>query len=69
MKLEVNSSNIESMDYDPDSHELKVTFHGGPVYHYQDVSQEKVDAMMSESSVGKAFNSTIKNKHAFRRHR
>ena len=69
MKIPFESSNIESMEYDPDSHQLTVLFHSNTTYVYQDVSQEKVDAMMAADSVGKHFNSNIKNAHAYRRHR
>jgi len=59
----VNSSNLVSVGYDPNSETLEVEFKGG-VYEYYNVPQFMFDRLMQAGSVGTFFNAEIKNSYA-----
>jgi hypothetical protein len=54
------STAIRAFHYQPERHELEVTFITGRRYIYFDVPQEKVDAFRSASSKGAFFNTQIR---------
>lgn len=62
---EVKSKMFSHVDYDNGT--LKVTMHGGKVYHHDDVPQETFDGMMASASVGQFYNGQIKVKHPHRK--
>ena len=62
----VTSSNIRSMGWsagDPPivPPVMRVEFLNGSVYDYADVSEEVFNAVLNAESVGKAYNSIVKN--------
>jgi hypothetical protein len=60
-RLRVTSSMINSVGYDPTELILEVEFLNGRIYQYLDVSLELYESLMSSSSLGKSFNSLLKN--------
>jgi hypothetical protein len=58
----VQSSNVDTIHYEPDHNRLEVVFKGGGEYHYHDVSQHHYDALENAESVGKHLNTHIKGK-------
>lgn len=58
--IEVKSSNISKVGYDPDSQTLGVQFLGGNIYHYFGVPAEVHQEMMATDSKGKFFAANIK---------
>ena len=58
------SSNISHHGYDVDSQTLAITFSSGATYHYDNVPQEKIDALGKCKSVSSFFATDIRN--AFR---
>lgn len=75
---DLDSSNIDSLEYiySTDKREwrmkqegsLLVTFSGGQKYIYEDVAFIKVMAVISDESVGGAFNDLIKSNHKYTKH-
>lgn len=61
----VESENIASVGYDPDTQTLEVEFrHGRKVYSYENVPPEKYEQMMAGGSVGKHLAKHIIGTHA-----
>lgn len=58
----VESSNIESIGYDPDDQQLFVEFKSGDRWRYDGVSEETWNEFAASESAGKAFYSLIKGK-------
>lgn len=54
------SSQVAEAGYDPENKVLRVRFHSGQTYDYQNVSSEQWDAMLKAESVGKWFSVHIK---------
>lgn len=51
----VKSSNVEAIGYDPDTHDMHVTFKGGATYVHRSVSTEQHEAFASAASVGSHY--------------
>jgi len=64
-RSQVTSSNIRSVGYDGINEVLEVEFHHGKVYHYKDVPANLVKDLLDASSVGKFFNTNVKNVYKF----
>lgn len=62
---EVESSNVKSVGYDPETQGLYITFKSNEIYIYQDVPQKTYDDFMEAPSFGKFLNANIKNKFSF----
>ncbi len=56
----VESSNLQAIAYSSPARILYVTFKSGETYAYEEVTQEKFNAVMDAPSVGSAFHSEIK---------
>ncbi len=56
----VESSNIEAMGHDPVTQVMTVKFKNGTVYDYQKVNKEIYMNILNASSVGGAFNASVK---------
>lgn len=56
----VSSSQIKAIGYDPETGTMRVDFNSGATYEYDGVSEEDFASVAGASSVGAAFNSTIK---------
>jgi KTSC domain len=63
----VTSSNIRSVGYDSKSETLEIEFNNGTVYQYYNVPSPVFDELMMAPSVGKFFNSQIKNSFPYAR--
>ena len=61
----VNSSNVVSVGYDPETQTLAVEFKGGNVYHYHDVPGDVADGLMNADSIGSHFAQNIRNAFQF----
>jgi len=56
----VQSSNILSIGYDPDTKILEIEFIKGSIYHYYGVPLNRFNELMSAQSHGKYLNQHIK---------
>jgi hypothetical protein len=63
----VNSSNINSIGYDPDSNLLEVEFNDGGVYQYLSVPTSIYQAFISAGSYGTYFHKFIKEKFSYKK--
>ncbi|MBQ2167718.1 MAG: KTSC domain-containing protein [Prevotella sp.] len=63
----MQSSNIQSIGYDPDSLVLEVAFLSGGLYQYDGVPEYVFEELMSASSHGKYFAAHIKNVYPTRK--
>lgn len=59
----VESSNIASEGYDPDTLTLELTFKSGQTYRYVGVTPERYQAFRGAESKGKHFHQYIKGKY------
>ena len=66
-RVQVQSTNIESVGYDTASRTLEIEFHGGRVYQYFDVPDAVHRELMAASSHGTYFASEIKGRFRFAR--
>ncbi|MBF0096257.1 MAG: KTSC domain-containing protein [Magnetococcales bacterium] len=66
-RVNVSSSNLSSVGYDPERMILEIEFHGGRVYQYFGVPGSCFSALMSAPSHGKYFAYHIKNSYSYRR--
>jgi len=57
----LNSSNLNSADYDPWSGILTIVFHGGRVYAYHGVPPSEYSGLVRASSHGRYFHRHIKD--------
>jgi len=62
-RVDVKSSNIQSIGYDDGL--LEIEFTNGRIYQYDGVELEKAEALINAESVGKFFFANIKNKYQF----
>ena len=64
----VESSNIESVGYDPGTHRLYVRFlQSGQAYVYYDVDERVFEDFLAADSKGRFLNSEIRGAFAYRR--
>ncbi len=60
MKLiEVESSMIHAVGYDPKTRELEVVFNSGNIYRYEDVPPEEYEHLMNSESKGQYMRANI----------
>lgn len=65
--LQVISSNVQSIGYDPATKELEVTFKNGATYVYEDVPAGVHTALLLAPSVGSHLHQHVKPTYAVRR--
>jgi len=63
----VNSSNVISIGYDPETATMEVEFTSGSVYQYFDVPQAVYDQLIGSGSVGSALNDMVKGHYRYAR--
>ncbi|VEP14715.1 Lysine--tRNA ligase [Hyella patelloides LEGE 07179] len=63
--LKSQSVAIKSFDYDAEKQVLRIEFNNGSIYNYLDVPEAIYKEMKDAPSVGKYFNSSIKEKFGF----
>ena len=56
----VESSNIESVGYDPETQQLQVRFTNGSLYQYDDVPAEVHQDLMGSDSIGTQLHQAVK---------
>ena len=61
----VNSSAIVSVGYGHDSMVLEIELTGGAIYHYFDVPESVYREFMSADSLGKYYNTNIRNSYRY----
>ena len=64
----VDSSNVERVAYDDNSHTLCVKFRSGGLYTYSGVDRENYLHFIGAESVGRYLNNVIKATHPYQRH-
>lgn len=64
--MKVKSSNIGSIDYDPQENLLHITFNSGRTYQYYNVPADIHEKLLSAPSIGGYFNDHIKNRYHYR---
>ena len=62
-RVQVGSTNIRSVGYDPGSSTLEVEFNSGSIYQYLNVPKDEYEGLMSASSKGRYFNTNIKGEY------
>jgi hypothetical protein len=63
----VQSSALEKVTYDEDTHSLRATFRDSRrTYIYEDVPQEVYDALIFSDSLGRFFNAHIRDHFSHR---
>jgi hypothetical protein len=63
----VDSSDLKSVGYDPDTMILEIEFNSGGVYQYKQVPSRIHAGLMSASSHGSYFHANIRNRYAYTR--
>lgn len=66
-RVDVDSSNILSIGYDPDSQVLEIEFKDGSIYSYLKVPPNHYDGIMNADSHGKYLNENIKGIYEYER--
>jgi hypothetical protein len=59
----VQSSNLATVGYDPQTEILEIEFQNGMIYQYFNVSPGVYDEFRTASSLGRYFNAMIRNKY------
>jgi microcystin degradation protein MlrC len=59
----VDSSNLESVGYDPDTNTLAIEFKKSGTYHYHDVLENVFRELLAASSPGTYFNENVKHRY------
>jgi len=59
----VKSSDLVSVGYDPSVSVLEVEFKNGGIYQYTNVSKNVYKELMTADSIGRYFNSQIRDKY------
>lgn len=67
LRQSVESSNLQSVGYDPETQVLEIAFHNGGVYQYLNVPAEQYHALMGAASLGSEFHQRIRDRYPFRR--
>ncbi|OZG75391.1 KTSC domain-containing protein [Hahella sp. CCB-MM4] len=66
-RVQVVSSNIASIGYDPDTETLEIEFLDGSVYQYYNVPNYEHDGLMSANSHGGYLAANIKGTYSYSR--
>jgi hypothetical protein len=64
-RIQVSSSNIQSVGYDSETATLEVEFHSGAIYQYFEVPENIYNELISASSVGQYFSTQLKGVYRF----
>ena len=63
----VQSSNLRSVGYDPDSKNLEVEFKEGRIYSYNNVPKDIFEGLINAASKGKFFSHYIRDRFSIKR--
>lgn len=61
--IQVVSSAINAVGYDPDTQKMKVEFHKGDIYDFCGVPESVYRSFINSSSVGGYYNDFIKDRY------
>lgn len=56
----VESSNVESVGYDPDTQEMHVRYRNGQLYKYEGVPEEVHQTVIGSDSIGTELHRSVK---------
>ena len=59
-RIQVSSSNVMEVGYDPQTTTLEILFKGGNVYQYFDVPEHHYHGLVTAESIGRYLNENIK---------
>lgn len=65
-RMVVESSNLKSVGYDPDTETLEIEFRNGSVYRYAGVPQAIYDGLMEARSKGSYHYQHIRNAYSYK---
>jgi hypothetical protein len=65
-RVNVESSMIEAVGYDPDSKEMEVVFHSGQIYRYADVPREVYEGLLAADSKGQYMHAHVLDAFPYR---
>lgn len=60
-RVQVESSNLASVGYEPETTTLEIEFHNGGIYQYSGVPEDVHQGLMNAGSKGSYFHQNIKN--------
>ncbi len=63
--IPVNSSNLQAVDYNPETHTLTIQFHHGSPYHYHGVPEIVFNELLRAPSKGQYHAMFIKDRYPF----
>jgi len=63
----MESSNLNSVGYDPDTKTLEIEFHHGGIYQYFDVPENVYSGLISAPSKGKYHHKFIKSAYRYKK--
>ncbi len=63
----MQSSNLRSVGYDPETETLEIEFTSGAVYAYYGVPAEVYEGLMDAPSHGRYFQENIRNQYRYRK--
>jgi hypothetical protein len=66
-RIPVESSNLYSVGYDPDTQTLEIEFRTGGIYEYYDVPKAVYQQLMTAPSHGRFFHAYIRNVYRYRK--
>lgn len=66
-RTQVNSSNIQSIGYDPQSAVLEVEFTSGDIYQYFDIPEYLYQQFLQASSHGQFLNDNIRYNYRYQK--
>lgn len=61
--VQLASTNLNTVAYDPDTSTLEVEFHSGGSYTYQGVTQDVYDGLLAAPSAGRYFHANIRDRY------
>jgi hypothetical protein len=61
--IPVQSSNVESIGYEPAAQRLDVKFRGGKTYRHDNVSEQDYRRFMAADSKGRHYHENFKGRH------
>lgn len=63
--INVSSSNLMAVDYNPQTRTLTIEFRSGRIYEYYNVAQNVFDGLLAAYSKGKYHHRYIKNRYSY----
>jgi hypothetical protein len=64
-RIQVTSSNLQSIGYDPDAQIMEIEFKSGGTYQYSSVPEHEHTGIMNAESHGRYFHANIKDRYPY----